>query len=188
MLCSTANLHEILVGRPPVLDDHQVRLAALELSVAFRAGAETAPPPDGGRRPRRVAASRGWPAPAPSPADGPSRRSPRRSSRRRRSASRELLGLVMLLVLAVALLNALPHLSAIGDRIGQTIVERTSPAYDSCRALRRVYPEGVGTAAAVGALKRKHHRPVAGEVAYGANRSLDTDRDGIACEAGQRRR
>jgi hypothetical protein len=184
MLCSTANLYEILAGRPRVLDDHHVRLAALELSVAFRAGAETAPPSIGERGRRRAASSRSRSTPAARATVRPHRG----SSRRRRSASRELVSLAVFLVLAVALLNALPHLSEIGDRIGRAIAGQASPAYHSCRALRRVYPNGVGTAAAVNGLKRRHDRPVEGDALYDANRTLDADHDGVACEPGQRRR
>ena len=56
MICSSANLREMLLGRPPVLTPDQVRSAAVELQLGFQAAARSmpAPPPRPGARPTSI--------------------------------------------------------------------------------------------------------------------------------------
>ena len=56
--------------------------------------------------------------------------------------------------------------------------------FGSCREMRAVDPNGVAisTRAAKRAVKQGFRTPLLCPVAYEANRRLDTDRDGVACE------
>jgi hypothetical protein len=60
---------------------------------------------------------------------------------------------------------------------------RTAPEFHSCVALNAIYPHGLGLPTAV---DRQTAVPVTNfgrsQGFYSANRALDTDRDGIACE------
>ena len=57
-------------------------------------------------------------------------------------------------------------------------------AFGSCRAMREADPNGVArTERAVARAVRQGFRPpLLCPTAYAANRQLDTDRDGVACE------
>lgn len=175
MMCSTHNLREMLTSRPDVLSPEQVRLAAIELDLAFRAGAQSPAPP----RRRAMAATT------------PSTRSPRRPalatstrrpSRRRKNPWTQLTRLAVLLAVAMLLSTTLPTLlPAISSRLGRSLVTQMTPSYDTCHALRLVYPNGVGTDAAVATVKRKVHLPAALPSVYEANKALDVDGDGLIC-------
>jgi Excalibur calcium-binding domain len=56
--------------------------------------------------------------------------------------------------------------------------------FGSCREMRKVDPNGVALTkrAATRAVKQGFRAPLLCPVAYDANRRLDTDRDGVACE------
>ena len=56
--------------------------------------------------------------------------------------------------------------------------------FGSCREMRAVDPNGVAlnTRAVTRAVKQGFRKPLLCPVAYEANRRLDTDRDGVACE------
>lgn len=56
--------------------------------------------------------------------------------------------------------------------------------FGSCREMREVDPNGVAltTRAVTRAVKQGFRTPLLCPVAYEANRRLDTDRDGVACE------
>lgn len=164
MLCSTANLREMLLTRPRVLTPDQVRLAALELDLGFQAAAQARvvhPPVSRAPRPPR---RRTQPAPA----------RPRRRSKE--SPVNALLRLLAVTVIAFLAIGNLP-------RLGEAISDGAAPAevYGSCKQLRRDYPTGVGTVAAVDGLVQRR-LPVMDDRAYEANAELDTDADGIACE------
>ena len=165
MVCSTANLQEMLLTRPLVLTPDQVRLAGIELDLAFRAAAS----PRVGHTP----VSR-----APRPQRLPS---PPVSVKRRRKVLPSVLGLVGL---GMAALFAANLLSTLAESSGRKFVDNIAPAtaYESCKALREDYPDGLGTSAAVGALDRKHNVPVADDRLADANAALDKDRDGLVCE------
>jgi hypothetical protein len=87
-------------------------------------------------------------------------------------------------VAAVFALACLPFVAtAIGDTVSRGLVDHVAPAssFETCAALRREYPRGVGTVAAVDGLTRDH-LPAVDDRAYEANADLDVDADGIACE------
>jgi len=56
--------------------------------------------------------------------------------------------------------------------------------FGSCREMRAVDPNGVALTkrAVTRAVKQGFRAPLLCPVAYDANRRLDTDRDGVACE------
>ncbi len=56
--------------------------------------------------------------------------------------------------------------------------------FGSCREMRAVDPNGVAATkrAVTRAVKQGFRTPLLCPVAYDANRRLDTDRDGVACE------
>ena len=56
--------------------------------------------------------------------------------------------------------------------------------FGSCREMRQVDPDGVAVTkrALTRAVKQGFRTPLLCPVAYDANRRLDTDRDGVACE------
>lgn len=74
---------------------------------------------------------------------------------------------------------------------GLVLLGSTTPAaaepdtrFGSCREMRAVDPNGVAvsTRAVARAVKQGFRAPLLCPVAYDANRRLDTDRDGVACE------
>ena len=80
-------------------------------------------------------------------------------------------------------LVGLSQLPRIADFASHTITDNlVGHGYGSCKELRADYPRGVGQAAAVEALKRKHHRPASEPGVYAATSTLDRDRDGLVCE------
>jgi hypothetical protein len=104
----------------------------------------------------------------------------RQRDRGARGVSR-FLGVVVAAVLALA---CLPFVAtAIGDAVSRGLVDQVAPAtsFETCAALRREYPLGVGTVAAVDGLTRDR-LPAVDNRAYEANADLDIDADGIACE------
>lgn len=179
MLCSTGNLRELLVSRPTRLSADEIALAAIELDLASRA-ADARPQ----RRPSKPAMDQ--PAqfrPAPRP---------RRSTTRPRLFGRWLRRLTLGLLLAVLLFTQLPRLAELRDdavdRVRQsltpdTVVNRLG--YDSCDALRAIYPHGVGTPAAVRRLEGKWGVPAIKPEIYRASAALDKDGDGLVCEGGR---
>lgn len=56
--------------------------------------------------------------------------------------------------------------------------------FGSCREMRKVDPNGVALTkrAVTRAVKQGFRTPLLCPIAYDANRRLDTDRDGVACE------
>lgn len=175
MVCSTGNLRGMLLTRPSALTADQVRMAGLELDIAFRSAAQAAvstpvPRPSGRMH-----------MPMPRVATPPP---PRRSSRSRkkRGLGRQLFGLLLFVVVAMVGLTQLPRLADLGDNIAKTIVPQPAARYDSCKELRASYPNGVGTSAAVDGLRRRQHLPAVDGALYAASSGLDKDDDGIACE------
>lgn len=179
MVCSTANLRELLLTRPAVLTPDQARTAGVELDRAFRAAARTHQAPSASARPRSLPAFR---SPAPS---APRSRSTRRG-RRKSSGGGQLLRLGLVVLTAFALIHLMPHLGKLGDGLGQHLVAPLTPpatrTYADCAALRAVYPHGVGTRAAVRRVDLGGRAPAAEPVVYRANQALDLDHDGLACE------
>ena len=175
MVCSTGNLREMLLTRPPALTPVQVRMAGLELDIAFRSAAQAAIPSPA----QRPVGGRQMPMPrVPTP-------SPRRhNSRSRKKRGPQLFGLLLLVVLAMIGVTQLPRLASLSDLVVKAIVPQPAVSYDSCKELRVVYPNGVGTTAGVDALRRKQ-LPAVDMAVYAANSALDTDHDWIACERGQ---
>ncbi|ABL83308.1 hypothetical protein Noca_3808 [Nocardioides sp. JS614] len=179
MVCSTGNLREMLLTRPPALTVDQARMAGLELDIAFRAAAQSTVPASAARPVGR--------RPMPTPrvtAPPPRRHSPK--SRKRHGLQRQLFGLLLVVVVAMVGLTQLPRLASLSDDVAKAIVPQPAVSYDSCKELRGVYPNGVGTTAGVDSLHRKQ-LPVVDMAVYAANRALDTDHDWIACERGQDR-
>lgn len=159
MLCSTANLREMLLTRPPVLTMDQVKLAGLELDLGFQAAARA--------KVVHAPVSR-----APRPPRRPRARAARRSA--------------VFVVAALVALTCLPYLPRAGEAVSRAIVDNMAPAtsYETCAALRRAYPRGVGTFAAVDGLGGRP-LPAIDDRTYRVNSALDTDGDGIACERGR---
>ena len=178
MVCSTANLREMLLSRRPVLTPEQVRLTVRELEAGLRAAAPTSAP---------VAST-------PRPMPVPPRRPPHVPAPRQRPVSRlsgtgtSLTKLVVLVVMAAALVSQLPRLAAIGDVVGDQVTESVAPqsplAYADCAALREDFPYGVGTWNAVNSLRPADRLPAVDRRVYEANRVLDEDYDGLVCVRG----
>jgi hypothetical protein len=59
------------------------------------------------------------------------------------------------------------------------------PVFTSCKGLRVAYPGGVKRASATNTGKKARGHVVVGDAVYRANKSLDHDKDGIACERTQ---
>jgi Nuclease-related domain/Excalibur calcium-binding domain len=167
MLCSTANLREMLLSRPAVLPLESGRVAFSELSVLLRPANST---------PASRSARRPLPVPIP--------RTSTTSRKRKQSFSGALIKLGVLVVVGTFALTQLPRFGgAAADEIADRITNQlVGHRYASCQELRADYPNGVGTSAAVEKLKRKHKRPAAEASVYAANTRLDTDGDGLACE------
>ncbi len=60
--------------------------------------------------------------------------------------------------------------------------------FGSCKAMRKVDPNGVALTqrAVKRAVKQGYRKPLLCPVAYDANKRLDRDRDGVACERKRR--
>jgi len=184
MFCSTANLRDMLLTRPPVLTPEDVRAAAIELDIRFRdavsrpAQRPAMPPPTT----RRAGAVVG-----PASAAVASRQ--RSVRRRKRSFTRELTSLAVVVLLAFVALTQLPRLvGRVSDDLVNSLITQQATSYETCQALRQDFRYGVGTASAVEQLKRTKRRPAADPAAYGANSALDKDHDGLACEREPRER
>jgi len=184
MVCSTGNLREMLLGRPPVLTPVQVRTAAVELHMGFRAAEGSV----AGAPPRHSTRSTPTPGQFLGAVAAASRSRSTASRRRssRRAQSRGCVGPLMRFGLAVlACLLALSFLPRIADLVGQQLTQSLTPAtkaYSSCAALRQDFPHGVGTRAGVRHALGKHPRVAVEPEVYRANTALDVDKDGMACE------
>lgn len=79
------------------------------------------------------------------------------------------------------MLNLLPTLA---DKFGREFVDRMTPAttYESCMALRKDYPDGVGTSQAVSSGAKAQRVPAVDDRVCEANASLDKNDDGLVCE------
>ena len=93
-------------------------------------------------------------------------------------------GIAGLLGLGLAAILALNLLPALAQSLAREFVDNIAPvtAYENCRAIRKDYPDGVGTAAAVEGLDRTRRLPETSDRVYEANASLDKDDDGLVCE------
>jgi hypothetical protein len=64
---------------------------------------------------------------------------------------------------------------------------KTAPTFTSCTTLRAVYPAGVKRAGATNTGKKARGHRVVDDATYRANKSLDHDKDGLACEVSRKR-
>lgn len=181
MVCSTGNLREMLLTRPPALTPDHVRMAGLELDIAFRSAAQAAVPASAPRPAGRR------PVPMPRVTTPPPRRH-NSSGRKKHGLRRQLFGLLLFVTLAMVGLSQLPRLATLSDDIATAIVPQPAARYDSCKELRAAYPNGVGTTAGVHSPRGRQHLPSVDSALYSANSALDKDRDGIACERRHRAR
>jgi hypothetical protein len=179
MLCSTSNLREMLTRRPQMLTPDEITLASIELDLAFRS---TPPSPPRAERPERTPRIHARRQPRPS------RGEPMAS----RWLRRWLLRLGVLLVLALLVTTQLPRLADFRDSMVDKVRHALAPeelvhdlGYDSCDAVRAIYPNGVGTAEAVHKLKGNGKRPAVQPEVYRASATLDKDGDGVVCERGR---
>ena len=85
--------------------------------------------------------------------------------------------------------------AAAGLASGLVLVGTATPAaaepdttFSSCRAMRAVDPNGVALTqrAVKRAVKQGYRKPLLCPIAYDANKRLDRDRDGVACERRKR--
>jgi hypothetical protein len=180
MLCSTANLREMLLSRPPELTADQVKVASIELQLGLRAAAGRPPTrpvtsqPTGNQFVRRLAV----------PSVRPSVAVRRRTSRARKQSgcAGQLLRLGIAGVVCLVGISLLPQIGAfVGNQITQSVTSGAK-TYASCPELRQDYPRGVGTRAAVRRTAAKGHKPAVEPEVYQANAGLDVDHDGFACE------
>jgi hypothetical protein len=86
-------------------------------------------------------------------------------------------------------------LAAVGLASGLVLVGGAAPAaaepdtkFGSCKAMRAVDPNGVALTkrAVKRAVKQGYRKPLLCPTAYAANKRLDRDRDGVACERRRR--
>lgn len=183
MICSTANLREMLTRRPPMLSSDEVTLASIELDLGFRAAA--GPPP---RTPRLQ-----MPRQKRLPRELREPRVRRPEPRISRSFRRGVLKLTVLALIGLLGVSQLPKLVDYGENLKDRAVEAVQPesmlpaiGFDSCQALREVYPDGVGTVAAVRRVKGPWGVPAIQPEVYRASAVLDKDRDGLVCERSDR--
>jgi hypothetical protein len=178
MVCSTINLREMLTSRPPMLSADEIMLASIELDLGFRAAAE---------RPVRE------------PVLQPEKKRKIRQPRIRRQEPmlsrwlrRGLFKISVVGLLAILALSQLPKLVDLGEGLKDRVVNMIKPesilpdsVYESCDALRVVYPNGVGTPKALQRVKGKTDLPTEQPEVYWASKVLDKDHDGMACERGR---
>lgn len=180
MICSTPNLREVLTRRPPMLSADEVTLASIELDLGFRAAA--GPPP---RTPRLQ-----MPGTSRQPREPRMRRTEPGISRMFR---RSVLKLSVMALVGILAFSQVPKLIEYGEHLKDRAVDAVRPetvlpdlGFDSCAALRRVYPDGVGTVAAVRKVKGPWGVPAIQPEVYRASEVLDKDRDGLVCERADR--
>lgn len=177
MVCSTGNLREMLLSRPAVLTPDQARTATIDLDLGFRAAARA--PLAQSPRPNLVGAVRHVAAQRP----------PRR--RARPKVVGPLLRLALVVVFALVLIGQLPRLAQLGQIVGEQVTKplttQAATAYPDCAALRKDFPRGVGTHHGVRRVGDKSAAPAVRPAVYKANRELDVDHDGLACEPGPKR-
>ena len=174
MLCSTGNLREILLSRPPVLTVEQVHTTGMELHLAFQGRV----PGPVSRAPHPVASTLVRQMTAP--------RAPR--VRRRPSIAGPLIRLGLFLVIGLVFASQLPRLGAfIGEHATDSLTHQGATEYRNCAALRKDFPHGVGTRSAVRRADGVKNRPAVEPNVYRANAALDVDDDGLACEPRARR-
>lgn len=114
MVCSTANLVDMLVTRPPTL--HQATISRLLPVLQRSLVSASQPPPHGRRAPVRVVRT-------------PKGSRPSGSQRKRRSREPSALGLLGLIVGALVFIFAgRPLLSSFSDEVGEQIVNADRPA------------------------------------------------------------
>jgi hypothetical protein len=110
----------------------------------------------------------------------------------RRDALMKLIAVVVLIVLAPALLK---WWGSHGEDVVRTVIPTptfsvaapaaappAAPVFTSCQALRAVYPQGVQLAGATNTGKKARGHVALDDAVYRANRALDPDKDGLACE------
>ena len=168
LMCSTANLREMLVSRPAVLTPDQVRMAALELGVFLRAATASSPRPSPAPPRRQVASRPSVPSPQP------------RRQQPKKSMTGRFVGLGLIVLVALLGLSQLPLIVDLATQVVSDVL--VGHQYGTCGELREDYPNGVGRAAAVDEMKRQRHRPAVDERVFIANSSLDRDDDGLICE------
>ena len=179
MICSTPNLREVLTRRPPMLSADEVTLASIELDLGIRAAA--GPPP---RTPRLQM---------------PGTRQPRQPRARRtgpwisRTLRRGVVKLSVVALVAILAISQVPKVIDYGEHLKDRAVDAVRPGsvlpdlgFDSCSALRRVYPDGVGTVGAVRKVKGPWGVPAIQPEVYRASEVLDKDHDGLVCERADR--
>lgn len=174
MLCSSGNLHNMLVRRPQLLSPSQVQLASIELDLGFHAPAVAVT-----ERPDRTP-----------------KLQPRRQPRVRKHEPRilkwirrSLLKVIVLVLLAIVLIDQVPRLAEVRDNLIDRVKDTVTPesvlpdlGFESCWALREVYPNGVGTPRAVRRANLKQWAPAAQAEVARASAVLDEDGDGLVCE------
>jgi hypothetical protein len=181
MVCSTANLREMLLSRPAVLTSDQVKVASVELQLGFGAAAARQPvPPAVARQPTVAQFVRQVAAPSARPMPPVRRRSS--SASRKSGCVGPLLRLAIGGIAFLVGISLLPQLAQfVGDQVTQSVTSGTK-TYSSCSKLRQDYPRGVGTRAAVRRTDAKGKAPAVESEVYEANARLDVDDDGLACE------
>jgi Nuclease-related domain len=175
MLCSTSSLREVLTRRPAVLTPDEVTLASIELDLGFRSAEQ---------RPVRAPQLPGTPTRSPRP-----RRTEPRASRWLRRA---LIRLSIVLLVTIVLMTQAPRLADFRDSLVDRIKDAVVPdsltpelAYDSCAALREIYPDGVGTGTAVREARLERALPAVQPEVARFSAALDKDGDGLVCERGR---
>jgi hypothetical protein len=102
---------------------------------------------------------------------------------------RSLLKVAVLVLLGIVLIGQAPRLADLRDSVvdrikGSVVPETVLPdlAFESCWALREVYPNGVGTATAVRKAKLERGLPTVQPEVARLSAVLDEDGDGLVCE------
>lgn len=179
MVCSSTNLREMLTSRPPMLSSDEVMLASIELDLGFRAAAE---------RPARE--------PSMQPEKKRKIRQPRvrrpREPMLSRMLRRGLFRISVVGLLAILAFSQVPKVVDFAEGLEDRVVNMIKPesvlpdsVYESCDALRVVYPNGVATSKALQRIKGRADLPTEQPEVYWASKVLDKDHDGMACERGR---
>jgi hypothetical protein len=112
MVCSTANVVDLLLTRPETLPPHVVSEAGLQLDAMFRSAAGPAPASSAARSSRPPASHRARPHPTPG----------RRTSRKRGRSARDLVSLAALAALAAVFLSHPNALTAVSEGVANLFV------------------------------------------------------------------
>jgi hypothetical protein len=85
-------------------------------------------------------------------------------------------------MVAVAFILTLLIWTPVSSNTSFSLTRPTARVFDNCTAMHRVFPGGVARPGVVNEGGNTRYAPKVSRKLYNANRSMDRDKDGIACE------